>query len=310
MENKKLIWLYPGQGSQFIGMGKDLAENNPKAKALFQLANDVMGFSLTDVMFNGPEDQLRKTLYTQPAILVTSMALHSMLSVKRTGLAPVAVAGHSLGEVTAMWAAGVFDTETALRLVKRRAELMNEAAEHHSGKMAAIMGLSDEKLAEVAASCNGTVILANYNAPKQTVISGADEAIEEAVTKCKEAGAKRAIVLQVGGAFHSPLMKKPASELAKLIDDATFHAPTCPVFTNCDAKWHTSPDELRTNLKAQMTSSVLWTKIIANAIADFAPDAFVEVGPGNVLAGLLKRIDPNIPCSNIGTWDDLQTVNH
>lgn len=302
---KKTVWLYPGQGSQYVGMGKDLVENSPMVAALFEQANDVLGTRLTDVMFNGPEEELRQTLNTQPAILATSMALHLLLQAKAGVAPPCAVAGHSLGEITAFWAAGVFDTDTALRLVKCRAELMNDAATRIPGRMAAVLGLDDDVLAEVVGACAGTVVMANFNAPKQTVISGSIEGVDEAVAKCKEAGAKRAIVLPVSGAFHSPLMQQPAGELAKLIDGATFNAPVCPVFTNCDATAHNDPEVLRANLRRQMTSSVLWTKTIDNSTAQFAPETFVEVGPGSVLAGLLKRIVPAIPCVGVATWESI-----
>jgi len=289
-------------------MGRDLAENSPKAKALFEKANKIMGFDLTSIIFDGPEESLKRTLYTQPAILVICMALHQLLTGTKAVPPAIAVAGHSLGEYTALWAAGVLDTETVLRLVKRRAELMDAAAQSSKGKMAAIMGLTDEKLSDLVATCGGKVILANYNAPKQTVISGEAAAVEEAVEKCKEAGAKRAVVLQVSGGFHSPLMEGPAQELGKLIDEAQFSPAQMPVITNCDATPHTDPEELRANLRKQMMSSVLWTKMVARGAEEYKPDAFVEIGPGSVLAGLIRRINPEIPCSNIATWNDILTL--
>ncbi len=305
MEQKKLIWIYPGQGSQFVGMGKDLADNHPMARALFKKANDLMGFDLEKIIFEGPADTLKRTLYTQPAILVMCMILHKLLVDTKTVPPPIAVTGHSLGEYTALWAAGVLDDDTVMRLVKRRAELMEEASQNSDGKMAAIIGLKEDKLEEIVKSCSGTVILANFNAPKQIVISGETAAVQEATEKCTAAGAKRAIVLKVSGAFHSPLMQKAADELGKLIDEATFNPPAMPVITNSDATPCTDPEKLREKLRIQMISSVLWTKIVTGSVEQFKPDAFVEIGPSTVLAGLIQRINPAIPCSNIGTWNDI-----
>ena len=288
-------FVFPGQGAQFVGMGKDLYENNALAKELFDKANDVLGFKITDIMFEGTDEELKQTKVTQPAVF-----LHSVISALCMGEAfnPAMVAGHSLGEFSALVAAGALSFEDGLKLVHARALAMQKACEATPGTMAAIIGLPDEKVEEICASVDGVVVAANYNCPGQLVISGEKEAINAACEKMKEAGAKRALPLPVSGAFHSPLMQPAKEELQAAIEATTFSAPKCPVYQNYDAQPHTDAAEIKANLIAQLTGSVRWTKSVQNMIADGADD-FTECGPGKALQGMIGRIDRNVTAHGI-----------
>jgi [acyl-carrier-protein] S-malonyltransferase len=291
-------FVFPGQGSQFVGMGKALYDNSPLAKELFDKADEILGFKITDIMFAGTEDELKQTNVTQPAVF-----LHSVISALCMGEAftPAMVAGHSLGEFSALVTADALSFEDGLRLVAVRAQAMQKACESNPGTMAAIIGLPDEKVEEICAevSKDGKVVIpANYNCPGQLVISGHIEAINKACEALKEAGAKRALPLKVGGAFHSPLMQSAKDELQAAIENTEFKAPKCPVYQNVDAKPHTNPDEIKANLIAQLTSSVLWTSTVKNMIADGATD-FTECGPGKALQGMIGRIDKTISAHGI-----------
>ena len=291
-------FVFPGQGSQFVGMGKDLYETSPLAKELFDKADEILGFKITDIMFAGTDEQLKETKVTQPAVF-----LHSVISALCLGddFAPAMVAGHSLGEFSALVAAGALGFEDGLRLVAARANAMQKACEANPGTMAAIIGLSDEKVEEICAevSKNGKLVIpANYNCPGQLVISGDVEAVNEACEKLKEAGAKRALPLKVGGAFHSPLMQPAKDELQKAIENTTISAPKCPVYQNVDAKPHTDAADIKANLIAQLTSPVRWTKSVQNMIADGADD-FTECGPGKALQGMIGRIDKTVNAHGI-----------
>lgn len=291
-------FVFPGQGSQFVGMGKDLYDNNSLAKKLFDKADEVLGFKITDIMFAGTDEQLRQTNVTQPAVF-----LHSVISALclGDGFKPDMAAGHSLGEFSALAATGALSFDDALRLVAARANAMQKACEQNPGTMAAIIGLPDEKIEEVCAEVtkNGNIVIpANYNCPGQLVISGTTEGINEACAKLKEAGAKRALPLNVGGAFHSPLMQPAKDELEHAIEATKFKKPVCPIYQNVDALPHTDPDEIKANLKAQLTSSVRWTKSVQNMIADGA-DEFIECGPGRALRGMIGRIDRNVNAHGI-----------
>ena len=282
-------FVFPGQGAQFPSMGKDLYETSPLAKDLFEKANDILGFRITDIMFNGTDEDLRQTRVTQPAVF-----LHSVITALCMGdeFRPDMVAGHSLGEFSAMVASGALSFEDGLRLVYARAMAMQKACEAQPSTMAAIIGLDDmvieDVCAEVTAGGN-IVVAANYNCPGQVVISGSIEGIRLACEKLTEAGAKRALPLSVGGAFHSPLMDPAKEELAAAIENTEFHKPQCPVYQNVDALPHTDPEEIKANLIAQLTSSVRWTQSVRNMRADGA-DTFIECGPGNVLTGLIRKI--------------------
>ena len=280
-------FVFPGQGAQFVGMGKDLYDNVPEAKEMFEKANQILGFSITDIMFAGTAEELKQTKVTQPAIF-----LHSVILAKALGdqFNPQMVAGHSLGEFSALVAAGALSFEDGLTLVSKRAMAMQKACEMNPSTMAAIIALPDNVVEEVCASIPGVVVPANYNCPGQLVISGSNEAIDAACAKLTEAGAKRALKLNVGGAFHSPLMEPARVELEAAIQAAPFKAPICPVYQNVDAKPHTDPAEIKTNLIAQLTAPVRWTQIVQNMIADGA-DHFIELGPGAVLQGLVKKIN-------------------
>ena len=291
-------FVFPGQGSQFVGMGKDLYETSLLAKELFDKADEILGFKITDIMFAGTDEQLKETKVTQPAVF-----LHSVISALCLGddFAPAMVAGHSLGEFSALVASGALDFEDGLRLVAARANAMQKACEANPGTMAAIIGLSDEKVEEICAevSKNGKLVIpANYNCPGQLVISGDVEAVNEACEKLKEAGAKRALPLKVGGAFHSPLMQPAKDELQKAIENTTISAPKCPVYQNVDAKPHTDAADIKANLIAQLTSPVRWTKSVQNMIADGADD-FTECGPGKALQGMIGRIDNTVNAHGI-----------
>ena len=280
-------FVFPGQGAQFVGMGKDLYDNVPEAKEMFEKANQILGFSITDIMFAGTAEELKQTKVTQPAIF-----LHSGILAKALGdqFNPQMVAGHSLGEFSALVAAGALSFEDGLTLVSKRAMAMQKACEMNPSTMAAIIALPDNVVEEVCASIPGVVVPANYNCPGQLVISGSNEAIDAACAKLTEAGAKRALKLNVGGAFHSPLMEPARVELEAAIQAAPFKAPICPVYQNVDAKPHTDPAEIKTNLIAQLTAPVRWTQIVQNMIADGAT-SFTELGPGTVLQGLIKKVD-------------------
>lgn len=284
----KKAFVFPGQGAQFSGMGKDLYENSVEARDMFEKANEVLGFRITDIMFGGSAEELKQTNVTQPAVFLHSVILASTLSIQ-----PDAVAGHSLGEFSALVAAGVLSFEDGLRLVAKRATAMHKACEAHPGTMAAILALPDQTIEQICDSIEGVVVAANYNCPGQLVISGAAEAVNEACTKLKEAGARRALVLPVGGAFHSPLMEPARQELEAAIAEATFNAPVCPVYQNVDAKPYTDPEQIKQNLIAQLTSPVRWTQIVLNMIEDGFTD-FTELGPGNVLQGLIKKTNAEV----------------
>ena len=291
-------FVFPGQGAQFVGMGKDLYDNNPKAKELFEKANDILGYRITDIMFAGTDDELKQTKVTQPAVF-----LHSVIQAISLGdeFKPSMVAGHSLGEFSALVAAGALNFEDGLRLVYARAMAMQKACEAAPSTMAAIVGLPDDKIEEICAevSKEGSVVVpANYNCPGQLVISGNVEAINEACEKLKAAGAKRALPLKVGGAFHSPLMQPAKDELQAAIEKTEFSAPQCPVYQNVDGKPHTDPADIKANLIAQLTSSVRWTSCVQNMIADGADD-FTECGPGKALQGMIGRIDKNVAVNGI-----------
>ncbi|MBQ5690378.1 MAG: ACP S-malonyltransferase [Alistipes sp.] len=282
----KRAYVFPGQGAQFSGMGRELYENSAEAKVLFERANEILGFRITDVMFGGTADELKQTKVTQPAVF-----LHSVVLAKVLGVEPVAVAGHSLGEFSALVVAGALSFEDGLRLVAKRAVAMQRACEIEQGTMAAVLRLPDETIEQVCQSVDGVVVAANYNCPVQLVISGAVDAVNEACAKLKEAGARRALVLPVGGAFHSPLMEPARQELAEAIEAASFAIPICPIYQNVDARPHTSPEEIKANLIAQLTAPVRWTQIVENMMED-GITSFVELGPGNVLQGLISKISP------------------
>ena len=291
-------FVFPGQGAQFVGMGKDLYDNNPLAKELFDKANEILGYSITDIMFNGTDEELKQTKVTQPAVF-----LHSVVSALCMGEAfqPAMVAGHSLGEFSALVAAGALSFEDGLKLVYARAMAMQKACEAAPSTMAAIVGLADDKIEEICAEVSkpgNVVVPANYNCPGQLVISGNIEAINEACEKLKAAGAKRALPLKVGGAFHSPLMQPAKDELEAAIEKTEINAPKCTVYQNVDGKPHTEPADIKKNLIAQLTSSVRWTACVQNMIADGADD-FTECGPGKALQGMIGRIDKTVSAHGI-----------
>ena len=269
----KHAYVFPGQGAQAVGMGKDLYDNVPEAKALFEQANEILGFRITDIMFAGTPDELKQTKVTQPAVF-----LHSVILAKALGVGPDMVAGHSLGEFSALVVAGALSFEDGLRLVSKRALAMQAACEAQPGTMAAILGLADEVVEQACAETDGVL-----------VISGAVEAVDAACEKLKAAGARRALRLPVGGAFHSPLMEPARAELAEAIAEAPIHTPVCPIYQNVDAKPRTDPAVIRENLIAQLTAPVRWTQIVRNMLADGATE-FTELGPGNVLQGLIKKV--------------------
>ena len=282
-------YIFPGQGSQYPGMGKELYENSQEAKAMFEKANEILGFSISDIMFNGTAEDLKQTKVTQPAVF-----LHSVIKAKCIeDYRPDMVAGHSLGEFSALVACGVLDFESALKLVAVRAQAMQKACESRPGTMAAVITLPEDQIAEICNSCNGIVVPANYNSKRQIVISGEVAAVEEACAKMKEAGARRALVLPVGGAFHSPLMESARQELADFIETIEFKTPSCPIYQNVTAKPTTDPAEIKNNLLKQLTAPVRWTHTVENMIADGAAE-FIEVGPGTVLQGLVGQISSDV----------------
>ena len=291
----KKAFVFPGQGAQFVGMGKDMYENSELAKELFEKANEVLGFRITDLMFEGTDEDLRQTKVTQPAIFLHSVILTKAYADKFT---PSMVAGHSLGEFSALVAAGALDFEDGLKLVYKRALAMQKACEAVPSTMAAVIGLADEKVEEICASIDGVVVPANYNCPGQLVISGSHEAIDAACEKLSEAGARRALKLPVGGAFHSPLMDPAKEELAAAIEQTTFKTPICPVYQNVSTKAETDPEVIKKNLVAQLTAPVKWTQSVQNMVAD-GMEQLVECGPGAVLQGLMKKINKEIPATSI-----------
>lgn len=289
-------YVFPGQGAQFVGMGKDLYEQSPLAKEMFEKANEILGFRITDLMFEGTDEDLRQTKVTQPAIF-----LHSVILAKNIDdFKPEMTAGHSLGEFSALVAAGALSFEDGLKLVSQRALAMQKACEVEPSTMAAIVGLEDNVVEEVCASIDDVVVAANYNCPGQLVISGSIEGVDKACEKLTEKGAKRALKLSVGGAFHSPLMEPARAELAKAIEETNIVAPVCPVYQNVNALPFTDPAEIKKNLIAQLTAPVRWTQTVQNMLADGASH-FTEIGPGKVLQGLIKKIDRNAEAVSISS---------
>ena len=290
----KKAYVFPGQGAQYSGMGKDLYESNPKARALFDTADEILGFKISEIMFGGTDEELKQTRVTQPAIFLHSVALAVALGEE---FQPDMVAGHSLGELSALTAAGALSFEDGLRLVSARAEAMQKACEVKPSTMAAVIALADEKVEEVCAGLDGVVVAANYNCPGQVVISGEVDSVQAACVALKEAGANRALPLNVSGAFHSPMMEPARAELQKAIEATEFHTPRCAVYQNVDAQPHTDPNEIKQNLIAQLTSPVRWTQSVERMCADGAT-AFEELGPGQVLQGLIKKINKEVEVSS------------
>ena len=291
----KHAYVFPGQGSQTVGMGKDIYDNVPVAKELFEKANEILGFRITDIMFAGTPEELKQTKVTQPAVF-----LHSVILAKALGVKPDAVAGHSLGEFSALVVAGALSFEDGLKLVSKRAMAMQKCCEQQPGGMAAVLGLDDKTIEDVCASVEGVVVAANYNCPGQLVISGADAAVDVACEKLKAAGARRALRLPVGGAFHSPLMEPARQELEAAIAEAEFMTPSCPVYQNVDAQPYTDAEQIKKNLIAQLTAPVRWTQIAENMIADGVTE-FTEVGPGNVLQGLVSKVSREVAVESKST---------
>lgn len=287
-------FVFPGQGAQFVGMGKDLYDSIPDAKKMFEKANEILGFRITDIMFSGTDEELKQTKVTQPAIF-----LHSVILAKSLGdkFKPEAVAGHSLGEFSALVAAGALSFEDGLVLVSKRAMAMQKACEAQPSTMAAIIGLEDDVVEKICSEISEVVVAANYNCPGQLVISGSFAGIDAACEKLTAAGAKRALKLPVGGAFHSPLMEPARAELAEAINSTNIVAPMCPIYQNVDAKPQTDPTIIKQNLIAQLTAPVRWTQTVVNMLAD-GVDSFVESGPGKVLQGLVKKVDRNVACAS------------
>ena len=283
-------YVFPGQGAQFVGMGKELYDNSPEAKKLFERANEVLDFRITDLMFDGTDEDLKQTNVTQPAIFLHSVILSTTLG---NNFTPDMVAGHSLGEFSALVAAGALPFEDGLQLVSKRAQAMQKACKAEPSTMAAILGLDDEVVEKVCQGIDAIVVPANYNSPGQIVISGSMKGIDDAVAQLTEKGAKRALKLAVGGAFHSPLMQPAQVELANAINNTAFAEPVCPVYQNVDASPYTDPEMIKNNLIAQLTAPVRWTQTVKNMLADGAT-SFTEVGPGKVLQGLVKKVDRQV----------------
>lgn len=283
-------YVFPGQGAQYTGMGQDLYNNSPVAHELFEKANEILGFEITKIMFEGSADELKQTKVTQPAIFLHSVILSKVLGDK---FQPEMTAGHSLGEFSALVAAGALSFEDGLKLVSKRAQAMQKACEAQPSTMAAIVGMADEIVEQVCAEVEGIVVAANYNCPGQLVISGAVDAVNQACELLKAKGAKRALILPVGGAFHSPLMEPAREELAAAIEATNIHKPVCPVFQNVDAKPQTDPQLIKQNLIAQLTGPVRWTQTVKNMVAEGAT-SFTELGPGKVLQGLVSKVDNSV----------------
>lgn len=283
-------YVFPGQGAQFVGMGKELYEQSEIAKGLFEQANEILGFRITDVMFSGTDEDLKETKVTQPAIFLHSVILAKVLG---ENFKPEMVAGHSLGEFSALVAAGALSFEDGLRLVAARANAMQKACEEQPSTMAAILGLEDQVVEDICAQVTDVVVPANYNCPGQLVISGSIAGIDQACEKLTEAGARRALKLNVGGAFHSPLMESARAELQTAIENTAIKSPVCPIYQNIDAKPYTDPSSIKQNLIAQLTGAVRWTQTVQHMLADGAT-SFTEVGPGNVLQGLVKKVDREV----------------
>lgn len=291
----KHFCVFPGQGAQYTGMGKDLYDNHVEVREMMERANEILGFRLTDIMFEGTAEELKQTKVTQPAVFLHSVAMAKALEAK-----PDAVAGHSLGEFSALVVSGALAFEDGLRLVSKRAQAMQACCEAVEGGMAAILALSDEQVEQICAETEGVVVAANYNCPGQLVISGEKAAVEAACVKAKEAGARRALPLPVGGAFHSPLMEPAREELEKAIAEAAFRTPACPIYQNVDAKPHTDPEEIKQNLIAQLTAPVRWTQIVQQMLAD-GVEQVTELGPGTVLQGLVKKVSAELPVESKGS---------
>ena len=290
----KTAYIFPGQGAQFVGMGQDVYNLNQETKVLFEKANDILGFNITNIMFSGTEEDLKQTRVTQPAIF-----LHSVILAKALGddFKPAMVAGHSLGEFSALVSAGALTFEDGLRLVAKRANAMQKATEMQAGTMAAILGLADDIVENICESIQEVVVAANYNCPGQLVISGSVQGVDLACEKLLEAGAKRALKLNVGGAFHSPLMEAAKQELQAAIQQVSIQAPVCPIYQNFDAKPYQDPSQIKENLINQLTGAVRWTQTVENMLAGGAEN-FVEVGPGSVLQGLVKKVNRQIPTAS------------
>jgi len=307
LASKKLAFVFPGQGSQAVGMGNDLAESFSAAADIFARADEVLGHSISGLCFNGPEDELKRTINTQPALYVTSAAAFEVA--KKNGFVATYTAGHSVGEYAALYAAGAFSFETGLRLVRTRAELMQKAGETNAGAMAAILGLSPEQVQEAVekASGIGIVVAANFNSPIQTVISGDKKGVARASEIAVEIGAKRVVPLNVGGAFHSPLMQSAADALADELRAAEIADPAVPIVANCTADFETTANQVRENLAKQITGSVRWVESVQRML-DSGVDAFIELGSGNVLAGLIKRIAPEAEVHSVGDRESVEAL--
>ena len=304
-----IAWVFPGQGSQFVGMGKDIFNNSKIAKNYFQKANKILGYDIKSIILNGPDKTLKKTIYTQPSIYILSVIIGKILLTK--GNIPSVVAGHSLGEYSALTISGAFSFSSGLKLVKIRAEQMELASRSQSGTMAAIIGLNNDKIIELCSSIkrNETVVPANFNSPQQVVISGSEKGVKSLIKKAKELGAKMTILLNVGGAFHSPLMKTARVFLEEALDSTEFSDTICPVYTNADAKPHSSSSKIKSLLLKQLESPVLWSQTISGIINNMRIKNFYEVGPGKVLLGLNKRIDKTLKTVNVGTLEDINNIN-